>query len=293
MKTSRPQMIETRSRPPGRSGSLLALLMVSGCILTDLDIDYRAPNPNDNAVRFYEAAPMTVADRCDCEDGLKLEGDDRTCNEGDPAESRGGGCPIPDLPGLPRFMSPAVDAYDFCGCPDGERDSRALPLIDDILGEDLGLDDDNSSPKDEIYAVALLDLSNDPRKDAFNSVAYRILLDPENPLGDEEASDHIANWGYLNRPQPRLRRVVLGHPQFGTVDLCNDAGTTRLSEGWHTLTLMVTDRPWVTQSSDAGPEISKAGVPDIVANATWDTRQYVFRCTNAENNPDCLCEVPQ
>ena len=43
--------------------ALAALLtwgcVLSACILTERELDVRLPNPNDNAVRFFESTPMT------------------------------------------------------------------------------------------------------------------------------------------------------------------------------------------------------------------------------------------
>lgn len=277
-----------------RSALLAAACLQGGCLAPDTGIRFIDPDQNEFAVRFVDGLSMTIEDRCACSDAIGLR---QSCEDIEP-ENRGLRCPVPPVQQLPRFMNPdAFDGFDFCGCPEGERDSKALPPIDDIWVEDLDVED--GTAKDSLYAALLLDLPNDPFLDASDYVAYRQLLNPDTPLQrDNNVTAVIPNNKELARPEPRLRRVVIGNPATSSVDFCNDAGIGggRLDEGWHTITLMVTDRQWLTVSADDAdsdlPDIIKSGVPDVAANATWTTREWTFHCTDAENNPDCQCEAP-
>jgi hypothetical protein len=70
------------------------------------------------------------------------------------------------------------------------------------------------------------------------------------------------------------------------VDLCNDVDSLDkpLARGYHTLRLIVTDRPWF--SDDSGP---KFGVPDLASGATYDTLTYIFHCDDKTNPDDDHC----
>ncbi len=262
-----------------------------GCIFPDEDIRFLDSDFNEFAVRFVESTPMSLEDRCAC--GVAVGA--TACEDIEVPEDRGLACPFSEPPRLPQLMDPDLNAsFDFCGCPAGERDSKALPPIDDIYVEDLDRDDEVA--KDPLFAALLLDVSNDRLGDPSDWVAYRQLLNPDATLQNENSvSALIPNADRLSRPDRLLRQVVINNPSFDSVDLCNDAGVGggRLSEGWHTITLIVTDRPWYSLSQDPddpdAPRVIKHGVPDVANNATWTTRQWAFHCSNVENNSDCQC----
>ncbi|HEY8374966.1 MAG TPA: hypothetical protein VIK91_00700, partial [Nannocystis sp.] len=136
-------------------------------------------------------------------------------------------------------------------------------------------------PRDNIYAALFRDLpphSPDP----YNYRDYFETLNPELPLdlADVDYSPHA-------RRDPHLRELVLGDTDF-PLDLCN-GGRERLAPGLHTLTVMVTDKPWwVTERG-----VTLVGIPDLSAGATFDTVTYVFHCHAASpDDSKCRCSNP-
>jgi hypothetical protein len=297
-------MTHTR-RLPHLVGAL-CLGALAACVIPDKFIDFVTPNPNSHAVRFRESVALPIEDRCECTNAiLSANGLDESsrfwCDETDPDDDQyGQRCATIVPSALPRFMDPARDEYDFCGCPVGERDTKALLRIDDLYVDDLDVDEDGNY--DQIFAALLLDMPNDEFADPALRVAYRGLLDPRQALKETpgQVASLLPNFELLEQPSPVLRRIFIADPDAGTVDLCNDAGVGpgRLDPGWHTLTLIVTDRPWLSVAieGEEGEELTMAmrdGVPDIAGNATWATREYAFHCSNAEDNPNCECETPE
>jgi hypothetical protein len=240
---------------------------------------------------------MSAFDRCDCRRAI-LEANGLSpgpeCDDVDDA-TFGEGCPLPKLSALPRFMDAAKDpAYNFCNCAEGERDENALLRIDDLYVQDLDRDVDDEP--DDLYAALLLDMPNEDASDANLRVAYRTLLNPDAPLRrvESETESLVPNADKLEKPDPALRQIYISNPDFDNVDLCNDSGAGSLAEGWHTLTIIVTDRPWLTVTAgddmdSEAPPIIKHGVPDVANSATWTTRQYTFHCEDPEDG-GCVCD---
>ncbi len=253
---------------------------LGACVLPDRFIQIVDENiQNKHPVRLVEPTPLSFEAQKACDD--EFDGKLLLCQPGEPEFV------------LPHFLDPAYAdpteqnalIYNFCSCAVDEESSVQLNSFD-LYVEDRPDDVDKELSK--IYAAALLDLrpgSLDPQ----NSVRYRDFIDPLQPLG----LDDQLNYTPLKRPDPKLR--VLNFGGGSTVDLCNDAIDTPLSRGFHTLTIIVTDRPWFTAPPDDGDEDGKiqAGVPDIAGGATFDTTSYIFHCddkTNAHCMTECAAE---
>ncbi len=205
---------------------------------------------------------------------------------------------------LPKLLDPNKNVdYEFCSCPEGQRDSRAQNAFAVYIEDRDGADSLNY---DILYAALLLDY--DPSRPVTEDIVrYQSYIDPEAEvppplsLADEQLP--------LGRPDPLLRRLQLGNSAT-RVDLCNASGSGPLAPGLHTLTLMVTDKPWFTEElpfededSETGPptvetagiqEVSHPGVPDLANGASFDTVTYTFNCfdhaTAGELGVNCGCE---
>jgi hypothetical protein len=202
-------------------------------------------------------------------------------------------CPMPPEWGLPHFLDPDLSAdYFFCRCEEakGEQDDHSLPAFS-LYAEDPDANVDGS-PKDTLYGAILLDHDRSSYEDPNQSVDYTSILHPSDPAvlleGDRE--DPIL-YSPLNRPNPFLRSFELvGQSATGQIDLCNDANQT-LERGWHTLTIIVTDRQWFQPESGERQD----GVPDLAIGATYDTMTYSFFCHSKEEDPACVdqCNIPE
>lgn len=262
-----------------RARAVLAALSVTtgavlACVLPDLEIVTEDEKiSNKQAVRFAQSTLLSPQADAACDP--------------DAEDDEGVGCPQPAIDPSdvkPPFLDPRyVESdntlpYDFCSCAPGEHDTRALPLFT-LYVEDRDEDTKTREPKDKIYAALMLDL--DP-KDAkpYESVRYPSYLDPSQPL-------KFADIDYtpLLRPNPHLRELTLGD-ESQQVDLCNRAGGGPLAPGYHTLRIIVTDRPWFQRTSSSGQKITQTGVPHLAAGATFDVATYVFHCDEKREEDD-------
>lgn len=272
--------MDARARPRRLIGLALVVGASVGlgvaCLIPDSKIQVLSTDINLFPVRFVEAIPLTMEARCSCS---------ATACE----------CPMPAFTGLPPFLDPADPGYQFCSCGENREDTGRLPGISFFV-EDQDQDVDGEAT-DQIYAVALLDWDPSLGDTASDYIAYTNYLDPRQPLDLFFSSYETL---VLKRPRPYVRSMTFNLDGF---DLCNGAGRT-LAPGFHTLTIMATDRPWFTRegtavgTGDSGADssadplegglVTLEGVPDIAAGATYDMQSYVFRCFE-EGDVECGC----
>jgi hypothetical protein len=261
-------MIAARAR-----AVLLVLSIATGlsCVLPDLEIVTEDEKiTNKQAVRFARSFVLTAEADSAC---IKDEEDE--------------GCVQPAVDPrdvLPPFLDPRYVAdgktlpYDFCSCGAGERDEGALPLFT-LYVEDRDEDTKDRTPKDRIYAALMLDLGpRDTRP--YESVAYPSYLDPSQEL-------ELAGREYepALRPPPHLRELTLGD-ESQQFDLCNRAGGGPLTEGYHTLQIIVTDRAWFQFVDSNGQTLTQTGVPNIAGGATFDITTFVFHCDGKRDDDE-------
>jgi hypothetical protein len=261
-------------------GAATTAAIALACIIPDTDIYVFSLDQNEHAVRFVEGIPLSEDARCAC--------DPNTCE-----------CPIADQTSLPPFLDPTVESYQFCICGEGAIDENRLNGTR-LFAEDQ--DEFDGVATDDLYAALLLDWNPTLGVSAFDYVAYRSYVDPSKDL-DGYFSSYESQ--IIKRPRPYVRAINL-IDDTSRFDLCNGAGKP-LTPGFHTLTVMVTDKPWYRKpsgfadtgddtTSDTGPEpmeVEQHGVPDIAEGATYDIETYVFHCFSAEEaDPECQCEVP-
>jgi hypothetical protein len=265
------------------SRRLVSLVILAGaatagialaCIIPDTEIEVISLDANANPVRIIEGIPLGEEARCACS---------KACE-----------CPIADQTGLPTFLDPSVESYQFCVCGENRIDAGRLSGTR-LFAEDQ--DGFEGTATDELYAALLLDWSPTLGEPASDYVAYATTyVDPSEPLDTYTSSYDTQT---IKRPRPFVRSIDLTDDSQ-RFDLCNGAGRT-LAPGFHTLTLMVTDRPWFQTSggfddatSEDGPEpmpLVLEGVPNIAEGATYDIETYVFHCF-AEGEDECQCETP-
>jgi len=232
------------------------------CIIPDEDIQILITDVNNYPVKFVEGIPLDEAARCACSSSCE--------------------CPLPGVTGIPPYLDPNDPAYQFCVCGDNEVDENRLYGIEFFVEDQ---DEVDGLPSDSLYAAALLDWDPTLGDSAFDYVAYRSYLDPRRPLDLWYSSYESL---VIKRPTPYVRSITLRDPQTGRLDLCNGAGRP-LAPGFHTLSLIVTDRPWFQrEGAEVEPEdtgepfesmpVTLEGVPDIAAGATYDIQTYVFMC---------------
>jgi hypothetical protein len=243
------------------------------CIIPDEQIQVLVADVNASPVRFVEGITLDEAARCACSAS--------SCE-----------CPMPGVTGIPTYLDPAT--YPFCVCGDNEIDVGRLYGLE-VFVEDQ--DEVEGVPSDSLYAAALLDWDPTLGESAFDYVAYRGYLDPRDPL-DLYYSSYESP---IKRPPPFVRSITL-RDATQRFDLCNGAGRP-IAPGYHTLSLIVSDRAWFQQESETidtsdtgesdpletGP-ITLDGVPDIAAGATYDIQTYVFVCLEG-SDPLCNCEA--
>lgn len=227
------------------------------CIIPDEQIQIVISDLNNYPVRFVEAIPLDEAARCACSPSCQ--------------------CPLPGVTGIPTYLDPQDPAYQFCICGDNKVDNGRLLGLE-IYVEDQ--DEVDGAAGDSLYAAALLDWDPTSGDSPFDYVAYRGYLDPRRPLVLSYSSYESF---VIKRPRPHVRQITLKDPETQRFDFCNGAGRP-VGPGFHTLTLIVTDRMWFKREG----EITLDGVPDIAAGATYDTRTYVFMC-HEEGHANCDC----
>ena len=264
-----------RQGPNKRRTTALALLLGTfaigvgfACIIPDNDIQVLTTDFNQYPVRFIEGIPLDKAARCACSAITGAE----TCE-----------CPLPAITGLPTYLDPEDPAYQFCICGDNQIDEGRLTGVT-LYAEDQ--DEVDGIPDDALYAAALLDWDPSYDDSAFDYVAYRNYLDPRSTLKLSAHSTYET--GVIKRARPYVRSLDLDLIDPGGFDLCNGAGRP-LGPGYHTLSIMVTDRLWF-QRDDDGMLTTLDGVPDIAAGATYDVQTYVFHCYE-ETDDQCGCVV--
>jgi len=263
--------------------------VVVGCILPDT---IRATDENRNnrhPVRIVEPMALTPEAEAAC----------------DPTN----GCPQPEpLPStvLPKFLNPDLLDYQFCSCPEGQEDRLAqntfMVHIEDRDGEE-------TQVYDTIYAALLLDY--DPSKPVTEQrMRYQSYVDPQSALPPPIPSYSPQNEPPIGRPDPLVRRLYFGNSTT-PFDFCNGSGQGPLSVGYHTLTLLVTDRDWFSSmpfaadtdtdtDTDADTDgsnyvVTQEGVPDLANGASFDTLTFVFYCHDHADETDgvsCSCEDP-
>jgi hypothetical protein len=276
----------TDARRVARRGPALALVGAAAvgvglaCIIPDRDIQVRTSDINLYPVHFVEGIPLAEEARCACS---------TTACE----------CPLPDPIFLPTFLDPSDTAYQFCICGENKYDSGRLPGFS-LFVEDQ--DEVDGEPSDLLYAAALLDWDPTLLEPAFDYVAYRSYLDPRKALDPYYSSYESF---VIKRPRPYVRSITLS--DSNGFDLCNGAGRP-VGPGFHTLSIMVTDRMWFQREStsvgtgDTGGTsgdpietmpVTLEGVPDIAGGATYDIQTFVFQCLEeGDDNCGCMDEMP-
>ncbi|MDC0667509.1 hypothetical protein [Nannocystis radixulma] len=277
------------ARPVLRAVLVALSLGTGACVLADKDINFEdAAIANRNPVRLVEATMLSSEAELSCDPDHELD--------------EPGTCPQPGVDPrdvLPHFLDPAFSREDddgqlsypfvFCSCEEeGKRDPNTL--LTTLYVEDQDEEPRTRDPRDKIYAALLLDMpQGDSQPD--NYLDYRRYVDPTREL-------ELSGTPYTpqRRRDPQLRELDLGgDDQTGGIDLCN-GGSRVLAPGFHSLTVMVTDRPWF-RPADGGIGSEHAGVPDLAIGATFDSITYVFYCGSAtqEGDPNkCAdqCAVP-
>lgn len=274
---------------------VLAAMALAGlaCVLPDKEIEFEDEAiSNRNPVRLVEATMLTAEAELSCE----TEPDEKYADPGT--------CPQPGVDPtdvFPHFLDPnhtrpdrddpnrLIRPFLFCSCLHDKADSNTLLYT--LYVEDQDEESRSRDPRDKIYAALLLDVPQGAVK-PDRHVDYLRYVDPERQLDLSEAE-----YKPRRRRDPQLRELVLGievggDDQIG-LDLCN-GGDAVLSPGYHSLTVMVTDRPWFQPPGNGSRHF---GVPDLAAGATFDTMTYVFYCGSeaAEGDPDgCAtrCQLP-
>jgi hypothetical protein len=255
---------------------LLTTLILAACILPDRDINIVNEDiQNKHAVRIVEPIELTEEARLACEEAAKED------------DAQAEACPQPGSNPLAHFLDPQIDDYNFCACDAQEAQEEQKKLREVTLYVE-DRDETRDHEFDTLYAAIQLDLDpTDPSPHLY--VQYEDFVNAAVPLPDDDQLEYSP----VKRPDPHLRVLKLGN-DVRRIDLCNDvkAIDKPLPRGFHTLRLIVTDRPWFTDE-DGKP---KPGVPDLASGATYDTLTYIFHCDDKTNKEDehCLDEcVPQ
>lgn len=265
------------------------LLLTTACIIPDRDIQFEGGPSNPGAVRILEQPPIPAQWTTWCLD-REFEDTEAFCPSVRETTRQSG-------------LVRADDGGDFCVCPDGQRDARAIAQWT-IYAEDPDRAGDLAA--DVLYGAFMVDpdpLSADPSA----QVAYQNYLEPCAP-GEEIVPRQVTRVPgpagdemYTTRVLPSVARneapqwaFTLDDAQNDTIDLCNDDNGTALAPGLHNLQFMVTDRPFFrAQREDGGVERLQCGVPDVSVGATYAVINYVFECidgTLEENVGACECE---
>lgn len=245
---------------------VLATLAVTtaGCVLPDRDIVLKGQY-NAHAVRIVEPTYLNRSAR------------NAICN----AETKEHCSAQLSIPPIPHHLDP--ETFPFCRCADRRsKDPKRLPSLRILIEE---------GDQDPIYTALLLDSPASQQSPAFWEY-FSAFVDPTKPRGMRPSlpPDPSLHWNPYHRGGGPLREIVLGNENG--LDLCNANPRIHLSGGWHTLTVLVTDRPW--HVPDKGNHPSYA-IPDIAAGATFARTQYSFYCRvqDSKDPNSCQCSGPE
>ena len=263
-----------------RAGLWVALGLGCACIVPDTNIQVQPNRTNPGTVRIVQAVALTPEANAACAEVPGFEV-----------------CPLPQdtiVPGLIQFENQA-----FCIC-ESQRDGNALGGFD-IYVEDPDVDE-NGEARDALLGALLLDV--EPGEEPLSQfVAYTNYFPTSRPAQPANAGTYEQP---IEREPTNLRSWALGTDT--KLDLCNNNNGTQLTEGLHSLRLIVTDRPWpfpITQDENGRPEVADeqflrdesedalVGVPDLPAGASFDVADFVFRCfdeTTEQGTNVCNCE---
>lgn len=266
----------TRARAPRLATAAVAttLVAVGGCIVPDNIVPVE--RLNEHAVRIVEPTGGSLQVACAC-------GPANACPSDEPMSTwNPSGCPQPTSTGVPHLLDP--DLFPFCACPQGLTDQSPPLSALELFVEDQDIQGNDRQPKDEIYAALLVDYDADV-DDPATRLRYFPNFDPTQRLPEIPPLDAPG-------VQPRLlRRLLISNTDEGDFNPCVSQGAP-LDEGWHELTVLVTDRNWFTFNDSQSSETvqQQVGVPDFPAGATQDRTHYSFFCTAATESPcDTRC----
>lgn len=284
-----------RSRWDTRRPSMLALgvLALSGaaCIIPDREIGFEAEEANPGAVRIVQPTPLAaeMLEACTAKDS---EARDREQ------------CPqVPEVGTMHSGLVERPADAPFCVC--AGHDARHLEEFF-VHAEDP--DRRREQPADTLYGVALLDFDPFAPVSPQTFVAYEQQLAPGAPgevVRDRNdppspGQNVVASTG---REDNFLWRFRFGKNGGDGTDLCNDDNGRKVSVGLHTLTVMITDRPFfrpprrgpdgepvLDQNGDPIVDGPVPGMPDLAVGATYSMASWVFECHDPAVNPECNCE---
>ncbi|GEM_PF-1758552 len=271
-----------------RQTTMAAVLVVgaSACIIPDTDIEVINRFENLNAVKIVEPTQLSLAAQIACDEYFE---DNDTPREMATVIT----CPLapPHDPAIviPTFLDPTQPQFQFCTCDQvQDRISTNSNLLSQfyVYVEDRDTDrEDENLPKDDIYAVLLLDAPpTDP--EAYNYAAYLSSVPPHFPAPSRSSVYDKP----IGREDPHVRAIPIG---FNTIDLCNPPEAT-LQPGFHQLRVVVTDRRWFQAGKEVAGVIEQHphwGIPDLANGATYDTRDYVFYCGSDLDDPSTMAPL--
>lgn len=243
--------------------ALAALCAGAACVLPDLEIDVEDEQiTNRNAVHIVEPVLLLEAAHDGCPESFCQQPYLRPDNA------------------LPYFLAP--ETYPFCSCGPNETSAKTLSSFK-LFVEDRDEEPRSRTPKDDLFAAFFIDLApSDPRPPSKQAFQGRVIPDDEPlDLAEEDYNPFL-------RSEPHLRQLPVGEYEI-PLDPCNHADDQPLPVGFHTLKIMVTDRPWYKAKN-----IPQVGVPDLARGATFDSVTYVFYCLDGksdENAERCLCSA--
>jgi hypothetical protein len=248
------------------AAAIAAGIALTSCIAYDKDIRVQSEDFNPSPVRIVEAVFVSQEANLACQEAAQTDLDE---------------CPVaqPIRDQLPHILDPQRDArYQFCSCKAPLRhDKITLPQFS------IRLEDQDEN--DRLYAVMLLD-SDQSNIDGVipNDETYSDYLHPHQALPEDKSSAYGRD--AINRPLPIIRILKLGQAS-GTLDLCNGKVGNPIEPGWHTFSIVATDRPWFRYA-----DIPQPGVPDIASGATHDAVHFSFYCEaeSEEGATGCKCD---